>query len=152
MMNKKIKKIRVMAFKHDSMLRFSWISFHSFSLMKKNLEWQEKNIFIFGIYMFVWIEKLVHKESIETINIWNLLKDTYVFVHKNLFGNVHTKLSTVILQRKKEFGIGRKEICIHTHTHTHLSLTVAHPTSEVKIRFFKPSQHLRPWLWISFLI
>ena len=88
--------------------------------MKKNLEWQEKNIFIFGIYMFVWIEKLVHKESIETINIWNLLKDTYVFVYKTLFGNVHTKLSTVILQRKKEFGIGRKEICIYTHTHTPL--------------------------------
>lgn len=41
--------------------------------MKKSLEGQEKITFIFGIYMFVWIEKLVHKESIETINIWNLL-------------------------------------------------------------------------------
>ena len=39
--------------------------------MKKNLEWQEKNTFIFGISMFVWIETLVHKESIETINTWN---------------------------------------------------------------------------------
>ena len=102
--------------------------------MKKNLEWQEKNTFIFGIYIFVWIEKLVHKESIETINIWNLLEDTYVFVYRILFGNDHTKLLTVILQRKTKFGIGRKEMC--SHTCVRLSLTVACPIFEVIKRFF----------------